>query len=173
MSSKAKKAYYKHVLNREVDDKEAMNVVKYERKKLSLKKQMEGLKNIKKEFSKTRPKILIVDDEPHIINLIKLSLQDEYDIIVANSGNEAIHVAEEQRPDLVTMDIMMPGMSGFEVVEEMRKFESTKEIPVIFLSAKDTLKDMQIGMETGGDDFITKPFEPEELNRRIKEHLKK
>jgi len=173
MSSNAKKIYYKHVLNQEVDDDKAIDIVKKEKKKLSLKKQIEGLKKIKKEFSKTRPKILIVDDEPHIINLIKLSLQDEYDIIVANSGNEAIHMVEDERPDLVTMDIMMPGMSGFEVVEEMRKFESTKDIPVIFLSAKDTLKDMQIGMEKGGDDYITKPFEPEELSKRIKEHLKR
>lgn len=173
MTSNAKKEYYKHVLNREVDDSRAIDAVKKEQNKLSLKKQIEGLKKIRKEFAKTRPKILIVDDEPHIVNLIKLSLQDEYDILVANSGNEAIHKIEEERPDLVTMDIMMPGMSGFEVVEEMRKFESTKDIPVIFLSAKDTLKDMQQGMEAGGDDYMTKPFEPDELNQRIKEHLER
>jgi putative two-component system response regulator len=171
--SNVRKKYYQHVFNRSVDECNAANIVKKEKDKLTLQRQIEGLRKIRDEFQKTKPKIIIVDDEPHIVNLIKLSLQDEYDILVANSGNEAIHMIEEHRPDLVTMDIMMPGMSGFEVVEEMRKFESTKDIPVIFLSAKDTLKDMQRGMESGGDDFITKPFEPEELSQRIKEHLER
>jgi DNA-binding response OmpR family regulator len=153
------------------DTRKSADAVKTEKKVLRLKKQINGMRTVREEFAKTKPRILIVDDEPHIINLIKLSLQEEYDILVANSGNEAIHMIEESRPDLVTMDIMMPGMSGFEVVEEMRKFEGTKDIPVIFLSAKDALRDMQVGMEKGGDDYITKPFEPEELSKRIREHL--
>jgi putative two-component system response regulator len=170
----AKKLYYRHVLNLELaEEDEAFDAVVNETKRPSLKKQMDGLKKIKKTFSKSKPTVLIVDDEPHIVNLIRLSLQEEYNVIVANSGNEAIHLAEERRPDLVTMDIMMPGMSGFEVVEEMRKFDSTKHIPVIFLSAKDSLKDMQTGMEAGGDDYMTKPFEPDELNKRVKENLQK
>ena len=173
ISENAKKMYYKHVLNLEVQDddvfesKELMGKFK----KQGIKKQLEGIRKIKKEFPAKKPTVLIVDDEPHIVNLIRLSLQDDYNILVANSGNEAIHMVEEQRPDLVTMDIMMPGMSGYEVVEEMRKFNSTKDIPVIFLSAKDSLRDMQVGMEKGGDDYITKPFEPDELLKRVKENI--
>jgi DNA-binding response OmpR family regulator len=115
--------------------------------------------------------VLVVDDEPHIVNLIKLSLQDDFDVITANSGNEALIKAKEEQPDLITMDIMMPGMSGFEVVEELKKWEDTKNIPVVFLSAKDKLKDMYSGMELGAEDYITKPFEPEELNKRLKQNL--
>ncbi len=163
ISANAKKMYYKHVLNLDVDEEDMFESkeITAKFKKQGLGKQLEGLKKIKKEFPAKKPTVLIVDDEPHIVNLIKLSLQDDYNTLVANSGNEAIHMIEDKRPDLVTMDIMMPGMSGYEVVEEMRKFDSTKDIPVIFLSAKDSLKDMQQGIEKGGDDFITKPFEPE------------
>jgi CheY-like chemotaxis protein len=175
ISSKAKKMYYKHVLDLDVEDDEVLESKEMvgKLKKKGLGKQLEGLKKIKGEFSSEKPKVLVVDDEPHIVNLIKMVLQDDYDVTIANSGNEAIHMVEDQRPDLVTMDIMMPGMSGYEVVEEMRKFDSTKNIPVIFLSAKDTLADMQEGMEVGGDDYMTKPFDPEDLLKRIKASLKK
>lgn len=130
-------------------------------------------KEVKPIFDKSYPTILVVDDEPHIVNLIKLSLQDDFNILTANSGHEAIQKAREKRPDLITMDIMMPGMSGLEVVSELKKDAGTAKIPVIFLSAKDKMNDMYAGMKAGGDDYITKPFEPEELNRRLKANLKK
>ncbi|MBW3012083.1 response regulator transcription factor [Candidatus Woesearchaeota archaeon] len=172
-SKKAKNLYYKHVLNLDVEDDDVLDLeIADKLKKKGLGKQLEAVKKIKKEFGTGKPRILVVDDEPHIVNLIKLSLQDDYDVLVANSGNEAIHMVEDERPDLVTLDIMMPGMSGYEVVEEMRKFNSTKNIPVIFLSAKDTLKDMEEGMDKGGDDYMTKPFDPEELLKRVKENLR-
>ncbi len=115
--------------------------------------------------------ILVVDDEPHIVNLIRLTLQDEFNIEVANSGNEALLKASELQPDLITMDIMMPGMSGFEVVEELKKYKDTRDIPVLFLSAKDKLADMYEGLDLGADDYLTKPFEPSELKARISKIL--
>lgn len=137
--------------------------------------QIAAIKKIKDELASEnkKPTVLVVDDEPHIVNLIKLSLENEFNILTANSGNEALHKAKEEQPDLITMDIMMPGMSGFEVVEELKKWDDTSEIPVIFLSAKDKLKDMYEGMEIGAEDYITKPFEPDELSQRIKSSLKK
>ncbi|MCK4670373.1 MAG: response regulator [Nanoarchaeota archaeon] len=130
-------------------------------------------KEVKQILDKTKPTILVVDDEPHIVNLIRLSLQDDFNVIIANSGNEALQKATEIKPDLITMDIMMPGMSGFEAVEELKKSPETKSIPIVFLSAKDKMNDLYAGMKVGGDDFITKPFEPEELNERLKANLKR
>jgi len=138
---------------------------------LDLQEYIKKVKALKTELAKEKggkPKILVVDDEPHIANLIKASLEDDFEVILANSGNEALHRARYERPDLITMDIMMPGMSGFEVVEEFKKWEDTSKIPVIFLSAKDKLKDMYKGMLTGADDYVTKPFEPEDLVNRVK-----
>src|SRR3989344_1494403 len=132
-----------------------------------LEAQLDKIRELKVELAKERgrhrPKILVVDDEPHIANLIKASLEDDFDVVVVNGGNEALHAARYEHPDLITMDIMMPGMSGFEVVEELKKWDDTCNIPVVFLSAKDKLKDMYKGMLTGADDYITKPFEPEDL----------
>lgn len=142
---------------------------------LELDEYIRKVKALKKELTdekKGKPKILVVDDEPHIANLIKASLEDDFDVILANSGNEALHKARYERPDIITMDIMMPGMSGFEVVEELKKWDDTNKIPVIFLSAKDKLKDMYKGMLTGADDYITKPFEPEDLVKRVKAVIK-
>ncbi len=118
-----------------------------------------------------KPTILVVDDEPRIVELIRVSLEDDFTVIVANSGNEALHKARYEQPDLITMDIMMPGMSGFEVVDELKKWDDTARIPVVFLSAKDQIKDMYKGILTGGEDYITKPFEPEDLVKRIRATL--
>jgi len=125
-----------------------------------------------KERDKGKPTILVVDDEPRIVELIRISLEDDFNVITANSGNEALHKAKDEQPDLITMDIMMPGMSGFEVVKELKKWDDTAHIPVVFLSAKDQIKDMYKGILTGGDDYITKPFEPEDLVKRIQASLK-
>ncbi|MBW3010971.1 response regulator [Candidatus Woesearchaeota archaeon] len=135
--------------------------------------QMAALKKVKPILDKTKPTILVVDDEPHIVNLIKLSLQEDFNVITANSGHEAIQRASETKPDLITMDVMMPGMSGFDTVKELKKHPDTADIPIVFLSAKDKMNDMYAGMKVGGDDYITKPFEPDELNERLKATLKK
>jgi DNA-binding response OmpR family regulator len=147
---------------------------RYDYSKSDLEQQIDKIKQLKEELIKIKaekPKILVVDDEPHIANLIKASLEDDFEVIIANSGNEALHRARYERPDLITMDIMMPGMSGFEVVEELKKWDDTNKVPVIFLSAKDKLKDMYKGMLTGADDYVTKPFEPDDLVKRVKATL--
>ncbi len=167
---KIETAYYEKIMQAtEEQDKEYIKALV---KDTPIENQVNALKGIKEQFFPDRkPKVLIVDDEPHIVNLIKLTLQNDFEVIVAYSGNEALHKAVEQAPDIITMDIMMPGMSGFEVVEELKKYDDTKSIPVIFLSAKDKLADMYEGLDLGADDYITKPFEPEELTKRVKQAL--
>ncbi len=140
----------------------------------SIDQQLAEIRQLKKELmsERVKPTILVVDDEPRIVDLIKVSLEDDFRVITANSGNEALHKARYEHPDLITMDIMMPGMSGFEVVRELKKWDDTANIPVVFLSAKDQIKDMYKGILTGGEDYITKPFEPEDLVKRIHATLK-
>jgi len=117
-------------------------------------------------------KVLVVDDEPHIVNLIKLSLNsDDYEIIEAYSGQEAIELAIKNQPHIITMDVMMPNMDGFQVCRELRKIPVTKNIPIMILSAKDALHDKFDGIDAGAIDYLTKPFDPAELNNRIKTNL--
>jgi PleD family two-component response regulator len=165
------RSFYQTVLQEQIDSEAQTLREMFEKKSTDLNSQIQALKEVKEKLWREKPVILVVDDEPHIVNLIKLSLQDDFEVITANSGNEALIKAKNEQPDLITMDIMMPGMSGFEVVDELKKWEDTKEIPVIFLSAKDKLKDMYSGMKLGAEDYITKPFEPEELNKRVKQNL--
>ena len=110
-------------------------------------------------------KILIVDDEPAIVDLIKLNLELEgFDTLSCKDGFEAIKVAHSQNPDLILLDIMMPGMNGFEVCKTLQNLN----IPIILLTAKDSIKDKLYGLELGADDYITKPFDSRELIARIK-----
>lgn len=109
--------------------------------------------------------ILIVDDEPAIGRLAKAKLQaDGYAVVQALSGQEALDRIEEDRPDLVLLDIMMPGMDGFEV---LRRIRSASQLPVILLTARTTDRDKLIGLHGGADDYVTKPFNPDELSARI------
>jgi DNA-binding response OmpR family regulator len=118
-------------------------------------------------------KILVVDDEPHILELVKGILEIEnYSVDTSSSGQEALQKLEKTTPDLVILDMMMPGMSGREVCEKIRKNPKTKNLKVIFLTVarfsevgKKVLDDMKVL------DYITKPFENEELVKRIKKAL--
>ena len=139
--------------------------------KSNFKRKKNDFKYIKQHSGK-KPRILVVDDEAHILNLVKLSLQDDFEVIEAKSGHDAIKIARNEHPDLITLDIMMPEMSGFEIAEILRNDTKTSDIPIIFLSAKDKLKDMYTGLELDAEDYIIKPFNPEELNLRIKNILK-
>ncbi|EGJ27695.1 response regulator YycF [Streptococcus porcinus] len=116
-------------------------------------------------------KILIVDDEKPISDIIKFNLTKEgYDIMTAFDGREAITIFEEDKPDLVILDLMLPEMDGLEVAKEIRK---TSHIPIIMLSAKDSEFDKVIGLEIGADDYVTKPFSNRELLARVKAHLRR
>jgi DNA-binding response OmpR family regulator len=113
----------------------------------------------------TKSKILVVDDEPHIVNLIKICLEDEHRTITeAFSGIDALEKVFTEIPDLVVLDIMMPGVSGYDVLKKMRQNKITRNIPVIILSAKAELEDKFNSLELGAHEHITKPFDPEELN---------
>ncbi len=115
--------------------------------------------------------ILIVDDEPHIVELIELSLGDEYEYFVAKNGKEALAIVEKNRPDLVLLDIMMPGMDGFEVCRRLKGNQASKNLVIAMLSAKKEDHDILNGIDQGAIAYITKPFKPIELQEKVKELL--
>lgn len=116
-------------------------------------------------------KILIVDDEKPISDIIKFNLAKEgYETVTAFDGREAITKFEEENPDLIILDLMLPELDGLEVAKEVRK---TSHIPIIMLSAKDSEFDKVIGLEIGADDYVTKPFSNRELLARVKAHFRR
>lgn len=113
-----------------------------------------------------KQKILIVDDDNNIAELVSLYLIKEcFDTQIANDGEEALAAIQNYQPDLVVLDIMLPGMSGYDVLRELRK---TSNLPVIMLSAKGETFDKVLGLELGADDYVMKPFDTKELVARIK-----
>lgn len=116
-------------------------------------------------------KILIVDDDPHINELVKLYFDaDGFDTYTCLDGENALIKLEEIQPDLLILDLMLPGQSGFDVLRELRK---TSDIPVIMLTARSDTLDQVVGLELGADDYVTKPFEPKELIARAKAILRR
>lgn len=114
-------------------------------------------------------KILIVDDEQDILDLLEFNLATEgYEIKTATDGEKAIELSESYKPDLIILDIMLPGKDGWEVIRELRKNEETEDIPVIFLTAKDSEIDEVVGLELGAEDYIIKPISIRKLQARIK-----
>ncbi len=107
------------------------------------------------------PLILAVDDEAGILRLIRLELSEQgFRVVVASDGDEAIRTFEQQRPDVVVLDIMLPDMSGLEVMRRLRERSNT---PIILLTARDHDEDKVRGLELGADDYVVKPFNPQEL----------
>ncbi len=122
--------------------------------------------------NKKNSKILIVDDTPKNIQVLGKTLeQKNYEIIVAQNGLQALKVVEKDFPDLILLDIMMPDMDGFETCKRLKDNPKTKEIPIIFLTAKIEIDDLVKGFDLGAVDYITKPFNSKELLRRVKTHL--
>lgn len=118
-----------------------------------------------------KSKIMVVDDEMHIRELVRFYLDKAgFDAIEAANAEEALDIVENQYIDLAVVDIMMPGMDGFELVEQMRQY---REFPVIMLTAKSQSKDKLRGFSLGIDDYVTKPFDPDELMARVKTILKR
>ena len=115
-------------------------------------------------MEKTR--VLIVDDDPNINQLIKLYLEKEgYETETAERGDDALNLFKKNPPQIVLLDLMLPGMDGWQVCREIRKIST---IPIIMLTAKDETFDKVLGLELGADDYMTKPFDPKELIARIK-----
>lgn len=117
-----------------------------------------------------KEKIMIVDDEKDIVSFIKDSLEDEgYEVFCAYNSEEALDILQKN-PNLIILDVMMPGMDGFELCEKIRKTVSS---PIVFVSAKNTEQDRIKGLMVGGDDYIEKPFSMKELKTRIYAHLRR
>lgn len=117
------------------------------------------------------PHILVVDDEQAIADLIEIHLLAEgYKVSKASSGTEALRLVEAQEPDLVILDIMMPGMDGLEVCRAIRR---DRNVPILMLSAKSEDIDKILGLKTGADDYLTKPFNPLELVARVRAQLRR
>ena len=116
--------------------------------------------------------ILVVDDTPDNLSLMSNLLKDKYQVRIANGGEKALKIAASNSPpDLILLDIMMPGMDGYEVCERLKHDPKTSNIPVIFLTAKAEIMDEQMGLERGAVDYITKPISPPIIMARVKNHL--
>jgi DNA-binding response OmpR family regulator len=118
-----------------------------------------------------RGTILVVDDEPNIADLVELYLRrDGYRVVKAGNGEDGLRAVEDHRPRLVVLDVGLPDIDGLEVCRRLRQ---TSQIPVIFLTARDGEVDRVLGLELGGDDYLTKPFSPAELVARVKAVLRR
>jgi two-component system response regulator MprA len=121
--------------------------------------------------AKTGPRILVIDDEPGIVDFIELGLDYEgYEVITAADGKSGLKLALEKSPDLVILDLMLPGLDGFEVCRTLRQ---TSAVPVIMLTAKGELENRVHGLDMGADDYLTKPFQFQELAARIRAVLRR
>jgi two-component system phosphate regulon response regulator PhoB len=123
---------------------------------------------------RSRPRILVVDDEPDALELIEFNLKSAgFEVVTADNGTEALRRAREQSPDLIVLDLMLPGVDGLEVCKLLRREAVTRAIPVIMLTAKAAEIDRVLGLELGADDYVTKPFSPRELVLRVKNLLRR
>ena len=112
--------------------------------------------------------MLVVDDDPVILKLLEVNFEMEgFTVLVARDGEEGIEVARADQPDLIVSDIMMPKVSGLELVTALKGDPATSEIPIILLSAKAQNADVRSGLDAGADDYVTKPFEPLDLVDRV------
>ena len=121
----------------------------------------------------TKPHIVIVDDEPTNIRMLSAGLRDEYEISVATDGHDAIALIEKHAKtiDLIILDIVMPGLSGYNVCSTLKRHKETKNIPIIFITAKTTPENEAKGFELGAVDYITKPFNLPVVQARVSTHV--
>ncbi len=118
-----------------------------------------------------KSKVLIVEDEPTLLDTLKYSLQGQgYDVVTATDGVHALPTARDEKPDLVILDVMLPGLDGFEICRILRQEMS---VPILMLTARDEEVDKIVGLEVGADDYLTKPFSMRELLARVKAHLRR
>jgi DNA-binding response OmpR family regulator len=118
--------------------------------------------------------VLVIDDEKDLLELVRYNLAKEHiDVIVASDGTSGLEIALQHKPDLVLLDLMMPGMSGREVCSRLRADPRTRRIPIIMLTAKSEESDKIIGLEMGADDYVTKPFSVRELVARVRAALRR
>jgi DNA-binding response OmpR family regulator len=115
-----------------------------------------------------KPLVLVADDDPDILALVRFRLESGgYDVVAANDGEEALRLAVVRAPDLAVLDVMMPKLDGYEVTTRLRQNEGTRTMPVILLTARVQEADIARGFEVGADDYVAKPFSPQELGARV------
>jgi DNA-binding response OmpR family regulator len=116
--------------------------------------------------------VLVADDDPVIVTLVRFRLErDGCDVVAAADGQAALDVALEQTPDLAVLDVTMPRLDGYEIVRRLREHAPTRRIPILLLTARVQETDVEDGMAAGADDYLTKPFSPHELGRRVQAAL--
>lgn len=114
------------------------------------------------------PLVLAADDDPLIRELIQFRLERSgYAVVTAADGDEALRLARDRLPDLIVLDVMMPGRDGYEIARTLRTEEATSRIPIILLTARVQEADVAQGFDAGADDYLTKPFSPQELQARV------
>lgn len=122
----------------------------------------------------TADRILVVDDEPEIVALVAYHLAKAgYRVATASTGSDALALAQRERPSLIVLDLMLPGMSGFDILEQLRSDDSTRDVAVLMLTARREEPDRIRGLSLGADDYLTKPFSPAELVLRIQAILRR
>lgn len=125
-------------------------------------------------MSLANPKILVVEDEPNQVELIEFNLNSEgYEVVVTRDGEEALNLAEEENPDLILLDWMLPKVSGIEVCRQLRRSKMTREIPIVMLTARSEESDKIRGLDIGADDYITKPYSIKELLARVRAAMRR
>lgn len=123
-------------------------------------------------MAETKPVVLVVDDTPDNVELLHTILRDDYKVRVATDGDKGIELAaRDPRPDIILLDIMMPGISGYEVIRRLKEDAVTTAIPVIFITAKSQVEDEHKGLTLGAVDYVTKPFDPDIVKARVKTHI--
>jgi two-component system sensor histidine kinase/response regulator len=133
---------------------------------------MEAAESLESKINRSDYKILIVDDVVSNVLLLKILLTNEkFQVCTANNGRTCIEVAKKEHPDLILLDVMMPDINGFDTAVVLKKDEETKDIPIIFLTALNTPQDLVHGFQVGANDFLTKPFNKEELVMRVTQQI--
>jgi two-component system alkaline phosphatase synthesis response regulator PhoP len=118
--------------------------------------------------------VLVVEDDEEIVGLLRFNLENQgYVVMTAEEGYKALELVKKVKPDLILLDIMLPGIDGYEVCRTLRNSEGLENIPIIMLTAKSEELDVVLGLELGADDYVTKPFSIRELLSRIKAHLRR
>jgi diguanylate cyclase (GGDEF)-like protein len=115
--------------------------------------------------------VLVVDDEKHNRNLLAELLKDDCRVLLAKNGEQALQRARELNPDLILLDVMMPDMDGYQVIQSLKKDDNTRHIPVVFVSALDSEESEERGLDLGAVDYISKPFNPSIARKRVRNHL--
>jgi DNA-binding response OmpR family regulator len=119
-----------------------------------------------------QPTVLVADDDRDVLNLVRFRLEREgVRVITASDGHEALETARAELPDVCVLDVMMPKLNGFEVLKELRENEATASIRVILLTARSGDSDVDQAFDVGADDYVTKPFNPQELRQRVRAQL--